>query len=546
MSKIKYGENGRKSVIKGIDMIADAVKVTLGPKGRNVLLGRDFGSNHVTKDGVTVARDVISTDVFENIGVNLIRDVSIKTNEEAGDGTTTSIVLAHKMIHEGQKYISNGTDPVKMSRGMKIGSDMAVNYVQEKMSDQIGFDLNKLEQVSTISANNDPDLGKLIREAYEQVGKDGTIYVDKSNSNTYVEKISGIKIDRGMISQYFANKTENGRLVVEFQNPKILIVNDILSTASNYLISILQNSINSGRPILIIANDVVDQALELLVVNRIQKGINVAAIKSPGYGQVKADSLEDLAASLSATVVSKESGNKFEDLKESWFGEADKVVIYKNSTIFFGVKSDQERVDKRMTMINSEAGEEGTTKYTLDRLEERKRLLNPGVAVIRIGVESDVEGMEVRDRVDDALSATKSALEMGVSPGGGVSYAMASRYLQKFIDKKSKDKSFDRDVLDGVRVIAESLMEPFRAISFNAGIHPDLNIKTIKERAGKFYGYNFNTNKKCEMIKSGIIDPTKVIVSSIKNSSSASSTFLTTECVICKDAPKDKDEDDKD
>lgn len=543
MSKIKYGENGRKSVIKGIDLIADAVRVTLGPRGRNVLLGRDFGSNHVTKDGVTVARDIISSDLIENIGINLIRDISIKTNDESGDGTTTSIVLAHKMIHEGQKYISNGTNPVKMSRGMKLGADMAVKYIKESVSKEIGFNLNKLEQVAVISANNDPELGKLIREAYEQVGEDGTIYVDKSNTfDTYVEKISGIKIDRGMISQYFYNKIENGKLVTEFQKPMILVVDDVLSTASNQLINILQHSVNSGRPLLIIANDIIDQALELLVLNRIKSGLNVAAIKSPGYGQVKSDNLEDLAASISATVVSKESGNRLENVQDSWFGEAEKVVIYKNSSIFFGVKSDKDRVEKRLALIESEASEEGTTKYSLDRLEERKRLLNPGVAIIRLGVESDVEGMEIRDRVDDALSATKSAIEMGISPGGGVSYILASKYLDKFINKKSKDKKFDKDILDGVKIIRESLLEPFKAISLNSGIHPDLKIGFVKEKNGKFYGFDFNSNKKCDMMKSGVIDPTKVIVSSIKNSSSASLTFLTTECVICKDAPKDDDD----
>lgn len=541
---IKYGEESRNNILKGADIIADAVQVTLGPLGRNVILERTFGTSHVTKDGVTVAREVSVKDPLVNVGIQVVRDAATKTNNESGDGTTTSIVLARKMINDGMKKVSNGSDPVQLSRGMKAGADLAVKYIQEHLSQEIGFDLNKIEQVAIISSNNDEFVGKKVKEAVEMSGKDGIVTFENSNTyDTYVEKVEGIKMNRGLISHIFLTSVKNNKPVAEFEKPVFIIADETLSNMSEDLGRVMTGAAALGRPIIIVARDVTGSALNTLLMNKMQNGFQVAAVKAPGFGGTQSESLMDLAASVGAKVVSSDLNMGFDKFERDWIGEADKAIISMDDTVIIGGNIRKEEVEERLKTLEARMKSEKHDSSAYKALEDRKQLLQANVAVIRIGAESEIAQMEVKDRMDDALSAVRAAIDKGISPGGGVSLILTSKYLNEWVNKvngsKAK-KAFTTSFIDGVKVIADSLLEPFNVICNNAGIAPETKIDSIKSKKGKFFGYNFATDKVEDMISCGVIDPTKVLICAVNNSSSIASTVVTTECIISNEPEKEK------
>jgi len=525
--EIAFNNEAREKLKKGVDILANAVKVTLGPKGRNVVIDKKFGAPHVTKDGVTVAKEIELSDAFENLGAQMVKEVASKTNDNAGDGTTTATVLAQSMINVGTKNVTAGANPMDLKRGM----DKAVAKVVENLKKQskvVGDDIKKIEQVATISANNDYTIGSLIAEAMEKVKKEGVITVEEAKgTETTVEVVEGMQFDRGYISPYFVTDTEKMECVLE--RPYILIFDKKISNMKDFL-PVLEQAVQSGRPLLIMAEDVDSEALATLVVNRLRGALKIAAVKAPGFGDRRKEMLEDIAILTGGTVISEEKGMKLDAATIADLGQAEKITINKDNTTIVNGGGEKVLIEARVAQIKAQI-ENTTSDYDREKLQERLAKLAGGVAVLYIGAASEIEMKEKKDRVNDALSATRAAVEEGFVPGGGVAFIRAIEALENF-------KGENEDETTGILIIKRALEEPIRQIAENAGV--DGSVVAMKVKEGKEdFGYNARTEVYENMFAAGIIDPTKVARVALENASSIAGMFLTTECVLV-DKPEDK------
>ncbi|MCF0165237.1 MAG: chaperonin GroEL [Bacteroidales bacterium] len=518
--EIKFNIDARNLMKEGADELANAVKVTLGPKGRNVVIDKKFGAPQVTKDGVTVAKEIELEDRFQNMGAQMVKEVASKTNDQAGDGTTTATVLAQAIINVGLKNVTAGANPMDLKRGI----DKAVAVVVEKLkaqSQEVGDDYSKIEQVGTISANNDNYIGKLIADAMSKVKKDGVITVEEAKGTaTEVKVVEGMQFDRGYISAYFITNADKMEAVLE--NPSILITDKKISSMKD-LMPVLEPIAREGRSLLIIAEDIDGEALTTLVVNKIRGTIKVAAVKAPGFGDRRKEMLQDIAVLTGATVVSEERGYTLENATVDMLGKAEKVVVDKeNTTIVNGIGS-KEAITDRANQIRKQIATT-TSDYDKEKLQERLGKLAGGVAVLYVGAATEVEMKEKKDRVEDALSATRAAVEEGIVAGGGVAYIRASEALKKL-------KGDNEDEQTGINIVARAIEEPLRTIVENAGVEGSVVVQKIKEGKGDF-GYNARTEKYENLLAAGVIDPTKVARVALENAASVAGMFLTTECVI--------------
>ena len=518
--EIKFDIEGRNKLKSGVDQLANAVKVTLGPKGRNVVMERKFGAPQVTKDGVTVAKEIELEDALENVGAQLVKEVASKTNDDAGDGTTTATVLAQAIVNVGLKNVTAGANPMDLKRGI----DKAVAAVVEnlrKQSKEVGDDLLKIEQVATISANNDNEIGKLIATAMGKVKKEGVITVEEAKGiETTVEVVEGMQVDRGYISPYFITDPE--KMEVALDRPMILLTDKKISSMQD-LLPILEPVAKSGRAMLIIAEDVDGEALATLVVNRLRGSLKIAAVKAPGFGDRRKEMLEDIAILTGAVVISEDKGLRLADAKVEMLGEAEKVNITKDNTTIVNGNGDKEEIKKRVAQISAQI-EKSTSDYDKEKLQERKAKLAGGVAVLYVGAPTEVEMKEKKDRVEDALSATRAAVEEGIIPGGGVAYVRALSALEKL-------KGANDDETTGIRIIVRAIEEPLRQIVANAGLDGAVVVEKVREGKGDF-GYNARTDRYENLFESGVIDPTKVTRVALENASSIAGMILTTECVM--------------
>ena len=517
---IKYNVEARNLLKEGVDALADAVKVTLGPKGRNVIIGKAFGAPHITKDGVTVAKEVELEDSFANMGAQMVREVASKTNDDAGDGTTTATVLAQAIIGVGIKNVTAGANPMDLKRGI----DKAVSVVVESLraqSQEVGSDNSKIEQVATISANNDNTIGKLIAEAMGKVNNEGVITVEEAKgTDTYVDVVEGMQFDRGDISAYFITNTE--KMQTELEKPYILITDKKISTMKE-IMSVLEPVAQSGRALLIIAEDVDGEALSALVVNKLRGTLKIAACKAPGFGDRRKELLEDIAALTGATVVSTDKGMRLEDATIDMLGCAEKVTMNKENTTIVDGCGDKEAIKSRVEQIRASL-EVSKSDYDREKLQERLAKLAGGVAVLYVGAATEVEMKEKKDRVDDALAATRAAVEEGIVPGGGVAYIRATEALEGL-------KGENDDQTTGIQIVKRAIEEPLRQIVANAGGEGSVVVNKVREGEGSF-GYNARDDRYEDMLDAGIIDPTKVSRVALENAASVASMFLTTECVL--------------
>ncbi len=518
--EIKFNIESRDLLKKGMDQLANAVKVTLGPKGRNVIIEKKFGAPTVTKDGVSVAKEVELEEKFENIGAQLVKEVASKTADDAGDGTTTATVLAQSIVQVGLKNVTAGANPMDLKRGI----DKAVTKIVEElknMSHEIGDDNEKIKQVAAISANNDDEIGKLIAEAMEKVSKEGVITVEEAKgTETSVEVVEGMQFDRGYISPYFVTDTEKMESVLE--TPYILLFDKKISTMKD-LLPVLEPVAQAGRPLLIIAEDVDGEALATLVVNKLRGSLKIAAVKAPGFGDRRKEMLEDIAILTGGVVISEEKGLTLEGAKLDMLGTAEKIVIDKENTTVVNGNGAKENIDARVAQIKSQI-EKTTSDYDKEKLQERLAKLAGGVAVLYVGAASEVEMKEKKDRVDDALSATRAAVEEGIIPGGGVAYIRAMNGLDTL-------QGANDDQNTGILIVKRALEEPLRQIVENAGLDGSVVVQKIKEGKDDF-GYNARTDKYEPLYKAGVIDPTKVARIALENAASIAGMFLTTECVV--------------
>ena len=518
--EIMFNSDVRSKMKEGADALANAVKVTLGPKGRNVVIDKKCGAPQVTKDGVTVAKEVELEDRFQNMGAQMVKEVASKTNEQAGDGTTTATVLAQAIINVGIKNVTAGANPMDLKRGI----DKAVAAVVEDLksrSQEVGEDYSKIEQVGTISANNDNYIGKLIADAMSKVKKDGVITVEEAKgTETQVKVVEGMQFDRGYISSYFMTNTD--KMLAELNNPSILITDKKISTMKD-LLPILEPIARHGRELLIIAEDVDGEALTTLVVNRLRGTLKVAAVKAPGFGDRRKEMLQDIATLTGAIVVSEEKGFTLENCTPDMLGKAEKVTITKENTTIVGGAGDADQIAERVALIRSQIATV-TSDYDREKLKERLGKLAGGVAVLYVGATTEVEMKEKKDRVEDALNATRAAVEEGYLPGGGVAYIRAISALDSL-------KGDNEDENTGIRIVAKAIEEPLRQIAANAGVDGSVIIQKIKEGSGDF-GYNARTDEFVNMYEAGVIDPTKVARVALENAASVAGMFLTTECGI--------------
>lgn len=526
MSKMIFFDiEARNKMKKGVDTLSDAVKVTLGPKGRNVVIERKFGAPSVTKDGVTVAKEIELEDPIENMGAQMVKEVASKTADIAGDGTTTATVLAQAIIGEGLKNVAAGANPMDLKRGI----DKAVTAVVEnlkKQSEKIGNDSKKIEQVAAISANNDAAIGALIAQAMAKVGKEGVITVEEAKgTDTTVDVVEGMQFDRGYISPYFVTNSE--KMQAELSNPYILIYDKKISTMKDIL-HILEKVAQSGRPLVIIAEDLDGEALATLVVNKLRGTIKVAAVKAPGFGDRRKEMLQDIAVLTAGTVVSEEQGFKLENADLTYLGSAESITIDKDNTTIVGGKGAKKDITARVNQIKAQV-ETTTSDYDKEKLQERLAKLAGGVAVLYIGAATEIEMKEKKDRVDDALHATRAAVEEGIVPGGGVAYVRASDVLAKMTGA-------NEDETTGIAIVRRAIEEPLRTIVENAGFEGSVVVNKIKEGKAD-YGFNAHTEKYENLFKAGVIDPTKVSRVALENAASIAGMMLTTECVIA-DKPK--------
>jgi chaperonin GroEL len=515
----------RNKMKRGVDILANAVKVTLGPKGRNVVLEKKFGAPSITKDGVTVAKEIELEDPIENMGAQMVKEVASKTADIAGDGTTTATVLAQAIIGEGLKNVAAGANPMDLKRGI----DKAVEKVVASLSAQsqtIGNDKNKIEQVASVSANNDANIGKLIAQAFGKVGKEGVITVEEAKgTDTTVEVVEGMQFDRGYISPYFVTNSE--KMEAELQNPYILIYDKKISAMKDIL-HILEKVAQGGRPLLIIAEDLEGEALATLVVNKLRGTIKVAAVKAPGFGDRRKEMLQDIAILTKGIVISEEQGYKLEGADLSYLGSAASVTIDKDNTTVVGGKGKKEDITARVNQIKAQI-ESTTSDYDKEKLQERLAKLSGGVAVLYIGAATEMEMKEKKDRVDDALHATRAAVEEGIVPGGGIAYIRA-------IDALEKLKGANEDETTGIAIVKRAIEEPLRQIVSNSGVEGSIVVQKVREGKADF-GYNARTDQYENLLKAGVIDPTKVTRIALENAASIAGMLLTTECVVA-DKPK--------
>ena len=517
---IKFNIEARNKMKEGADALANAVKVTLGPKGRNVVIDKKFGAPHVTKDGVTVAKEIELEDRIANMGAQMVKEVASKTNEQAGDGTTTATVLAQAIINVGLKNVTAGANPMDLKRGI----DKAVAKVVESLkaqSREVGDDYSKIEQVGTVSANNDNYIGKLIADAMSKVKKDGVITVEEAKgTETEVKVVEGMQFDRGYISPYFMTNGDKMEAVLEA--PQVLITDKKISTMKD-LLPILEPIAREGKSLLIIAEDVDGEALTTLVVNRLRGTLKIAAVKAPGFGDRRKEMLQDIATLTGAVVVSEERGFTLENTTPDMLGSAEKIVITKENTTIVNGAGDKKAIEERADLIRKQIVST-TSDYDREKLQERLGKLVGGVAVLYVGAASEVEMKEKKDRVEDALNATRAAVEEGIIPGGGVAYIRAAEALKDL-------KGDNEDELTGIHIVARAIEEPLRQIAANAGVEGSVIIQKIRESKGDF-GYDARTEQFVHMFDAGVIDPTKVVRIALENAASVAGMFLTTECVL--------------
>ncbi|MCB0523136.1 MAG: chaperonin GroEL [Saprospiraceae bacterium] len=523
--QINFNTEARERLKEGVDALADAVKVTLGPKGRNVIIQKSFGAPAITKDGVSVAKEIELDDPISNMGAQMVKEVASKTADAAGDGTTTATVLAQAMVTSGLKNVAAGSNPMDLKRGI----DKAVKVIVEdlkKQTEQIGEDFGKIEQVAAISANNDEEIGKLIANAMKRVSKDGVITVEEAKgTDTEMKEVIGMQFDRGYLSPYFITDAE--KMEAEYENPYLLVTDKKISNMQD-LVPVLEKSLQNGRPLLIIAEDVESQALGVLVVNRLRAGLKVVAVKAPGFGDRRKAMLEDIAVLTGATVISEEQGYKLENTELSHLGTCERITVDKDNTIIVDGKGDGEAIKARINQIKQQI-ETTTSDYDKEKLQERLAKMAGGVAVLYVGASTEVEMKEKKDRVDDALHATRAAIEEGIVPGGGVALVRSINSL-KDLKGANEDENF------GIAIVRKSLEAPIRIIAENAGVDGSLVFHKVLDGKGSF-GYNARTDNYEDLKKAGIIDPTKVTRVALEMASSIAGLVLTTECVIS-DLPK--------
>ena len=526
--EIKYNVEARDLLKEGVDALANAVKVTLGPKGRNVIIDKKFGAPQITKDGVTVAKEIELEDKFANMGAQMVKEVASKTNDDAGDGTTTATVLAQALIGVGLKNVTAGANPMDLKRGMDKAVGIVVDELR-KLSQEVGSDISKIEQVATISANNDNAIGKLIAEAMAKVNNEGVITVEEAKgTETHVDVVEGMQFDRGYISAYFMTDTE--KMEAELEKPLILITDKKISTMKE-IMGVLEPVAQNGRSLVIIAEDVDGEALSALVVNKLRGTLKIAACKAPGFGDRRKDMLEDIAILTGGTVVSADKGMKLEDATIEVLGSAEKVVMNKETTTIVDGAGEKDAIASRIAMIRGGI-EAAKSDYDREKLQERLAKLSGGVAVLYVGAATEVEMKEKKDRVDDALAATRAAVEEGIVPGGGVAYIRAVAALENL-------KGENEDQTTGIQIVKRAIEEPLRQIVANAGGEGSVVVNKVKESEGSM-GYNARDDKYEDMLAAGIIDPTKVSRVALENAASIASMFLTTECVLAEkksDAP---------
>ena len=525
--EITFNVEARDALKRGVDQLANAVKVTLGPKGRNVIIDKKFGSPAITKDGVTVAKEIELSHPVENMGAQLLKEVASKTADIAGDGTTTATVLAQAIVTGGLKNVAAGANPMDLKRGI----DKAVNAVVEnlkKQSTPVGNDNKKIEQVATISANNDSAIGKLIAEAMQKVKKEGVITVEEAKgTETTVEVVEGMEFDRGFISPYFITNVDKMEAVLE--NPYILIYEKKISTMKE-LLPVLEKAVQTGRPLLIIAEDLDGEALQTLVVNRLRANLKIAAVKAPGFGDRRKAMLEDIAILTGGTFISEERGFKLENADLSMLGKAEKVTIDKDNTTIVNGAGKKADITARVNAIKAQI-ESTTSDYDKEKLQERLAKLAGGVAVLYVGAASEVEMKEKKDRVDDALAATRAAVEEGIVPGGGVAYIRAVAALEKL-------KGSNEDETTGIQIVKRAIEEPLRQICANSGLEGSVVVQKVKEGKDD-YGFNARTEQFENLLKAGVIDPTKVSRVALENAASVAGMLLTTDCVLA-EKPEEK------
>lgn len=521
MSKIiKFDTEARELLKQGVDQLANAVKVTLGPKGRNVVIEKKFGAPQITKDGVTVAKEVELEDKFENTGAQLVKSVASKTGDDAGDGTTTATILTQAIVNEGLKNVTAGANPMDLKRGIDKAVNKVVDFIKEG-AELVGDNYDKIEQVATVSANNDPEIGKLLADAMRKVSKDGVITIEESKTrDTSIGVVEGMQFDRGYLSGYFVTDTDKMECVME--NPYILIYDKKISNLKEFL-PVLQPAAESGRPLLVIAEDVDSEALTTLVVNRLRGGLKICAVKAPGFGDRRKAMLEDIAVLTGGVVISEEKGLKLEQTTLEMLGTAKKVTVSKDNTTIVDGAGAKENIQDRVAQIKNEIAN-STSSYDKEKLQERLAKLSGGVAVLYVGANSEVEMKEKKDRVDDALCATRAAIEEGVVVGGGTTYIRAQKVLADI-------KGENADEQTGINIVCRAIEEPLRQIVANAGGEGAVVVNNVREGQGD-YGYNARKDIYEDLRAAGVIDPAKVARVALENAASIAGMFLTTECII--------------
>ena len=525
--EIKYDMDARELLKNGVDKLANAVKVTLGPKGRNVVIEKKFGAPQITKDGVTVAKEVELENKFENTGAQLVKSVASKTGDDAGDGTTTATILTQAIVTEGLKNVTAGANPMDLKRGIDKAVAAVVAHIKDH-AEQVGDNYDKIEQVATVSANNDPEIGKLLADAMRKVSKDGVITIEESKSrDTSIGVVEGMQFDRGYLSGYFVTDADKMECVME--NPYILIYDKKISNLKDFL-PILQPAAESGRPMLVIAEDVDSEALTTLVVNRLRAGLKICAVKAPGFGDRRKAMLEDIAVLTGGVVISQDKGLTLDKATLDMCGTCDKVTVNKDTTTIVNGAGDKQLIADRIAQIKNEMANT-TSSYDKEKLQERLAKMSGGVAVLYVGANSEVEMKEKKDRVDDALCATRAAIEEGVVTGGGTTYIRALEALKGL-------KGDNADELTGIKIVERAIEEPLRQIIHNAGGEGAVVVQKVREAEGDF-GYNARTGEYEDLRKAGIIDPAKVARVALENAASIAGMFLTTECLIC-DKPEEK------
>ena len=517
---IKFNKDARELLKSGVDQLADAVKVTLGPKGRNVVIGKKFGAPQITKDGVTVAKEIELEDSFENAGAQLVKSVASKTGDDAGDGTTTATILTQAIVNEGLKNVTAGANPMDLKRGIDKAVNKVVDFIKEN-AEIVGNNYDKIEQVATVSANNDPEIGKLLADAMRKVSKDGVITIEESKTrDTNIDVVEGMQFDRGYLSSYFVTDTDKMEVLME--NPYILIYDKKISNVKDFL-PILQPAAESGRPLLVIAEDVDSEALTTLVVNRLRGGLKICAVKAPGFGDRRKAMLEDIAVLTGGVVISEDKGLTLDKATLEMLGSAKKVTVSKDFTTIVDGAASKEAIADRVNIIKSEIANT-KSQYDKEKLQERLAKLAGGVAVLYVGANSEVEMKEKKDRVDDALCATRAATEEGVVIGGGTTYIRAQEVLKNL-------KGDNSDEQTGINIVCRAIEEPLRQIVSNAGGEGAVVVNKVRESKGDF-GYNARRDQYEDLRVAGVIDPAKVARVALENAASIAGMFLTTECIV--------------